>query len=68
MADHTHFTIVETRSVYSLPNPTNWTEVSKVLNILYRDLGGEESYDDDVIVSATEEEILFTYKVTETRT
>lgn len=68
MADHTHFNIVETRSVYALPNPTNWTEVSKVLNILYRDLGGAESYDDDVIVSATEEEILFTYKVTETRT
>lgn len=67
MADHTHFNIVETRSVYALPNPTNWTEVSKVLNILYRDLG-EDAYDDAVIVSATEEEILFTYKVTETRT
>lgn len=67
MANHTHFNIVETRSVYALPNPTNWTEVSKVLNILYRDLG-EDAYDDAVIVSATEEEILFTYKVTETRT
>lgn len=58
MADYTSFTEVETRQVFVLKTPTNWVEVSKVLNALSHEVG-DDTYDDAVTVDVGDSEIRF---------
>jgi len=64
MADHTWWDETTTRRIYSLPSPTNWVEVAKVLNAIRLDddlTNGD--YDDRVIVEAWDDEIRFSFVV-----
>lgn len=67
MADYTKHDQTTTRRIYSLPTPTNWAQVKKVLSALTEDedrqrLGG---WDHDVRVEAWGDEIRFSFEVVE---
>jgi hypothetical protein len=50
-----------TRRIYSIPSPTNWTEVSKALAWIRQDVeaSGLSEFDDTVTVEAWDDEIRF---------
>jgi len=58
MGDYTERKEVAYRTVYQLPNPTNWAEVSKVFAAIRQDFPNNDC-DDSVIVESNGEEILF---------
>lgn len=67
MADWSSRTIVTTTKEYTLPSPTNWAQVRRVLDVIEGELGEERCrWDDTVTVSAHDDEIVFSYLV-ETR-
>ena len=47
---------------YTLPNPTNWGEVRKVMAVIENELGDRTLWDDVVQVSGADEEIVFRYE------
>lgn len=57
MADYTKREEVARRTVYALPNPTNWAEVSKVFVSIHQEFP-DATTDDAVIIEGDEEEIL----------
>jgi len=63
MATYTSFEVVERRKVYSLPSPTNGTEVSKVISAIGQELDtrGLKYYDDTIRVEAWDDEIRFSF-------
>jgi hypothetical protein len=63
MADYTQRDETKTRRIYSLPSPTNWAEVAKVLNALRQDADLKSDYDDAVTVEAWDDEIRFSFEV-----
>ncbi len=64
MADWTSRIVTTVRKEYTLPSPTNWTEVGKVLAAIRSDLSAERTYDDTVRVEARDDEIVFWFEVT----
>ena len=63
MADYTQRDETTTRRIYSLPSPTNWVEVSKVLAAIRKDDDLTSDYDDAVTVEAWDDEIRFSFEV-----
>ena len=65
MADYTRRDETKTRRIYTLPSPTNWTEVSKVLAALQQDPDCQKlgEWDDIVKVEAWDDEIRFSFEV-----
>ena len=66
MADYTIKTEVSKRIVYTLPSPTVWAEVAKVLNAMKADMedrGIDTSWDDAAKVEAWDDEIRFSFEV-----
>jgi hypothetical protein len=62
MADWTSRIVTTVTKEYSLPSPTNWAEVSKVLSAIDRELPESRRHGDDTVtVTAHDDEILFTY-------
>jgi hypothetical protein len=52
MADYTRREEVKRTIVYSLPNPTNWAEVSKVFAVIKQEMTEHAArYDDTVVVT-----------------
>lgn len=47
---------------YTLPNPTVWGEVHKLIAVMERELGDRARWDDACQVVATDEEIIFRYE------
>jgi hypothetical protein len=67
MADWSFRTVVTTTKQYTLPSPTNWSQVRRVLDVIENELPEDRRrWDDTVTVSAHDDEIVFTYLV-ETR-
>ena len=64
MADWTSQIVTTVRKEYTLPSPTNWVEVRKVLAAICNDLSAEQTYDDTVRVEARDDEIVFSFEVT----
>lgn len=63
MAEHWRRTRTVKTVEYVLHQPTNWAEVTKVLAALDNELpAGRRSADSTVTVTATETEIIFSYK------
>lgn len=65
MADFLQRTRHTARVEYVLPNPTNWAEVGKVFAAIQNDLSELPTGDDTVTVQATDEEIVFSYPLTD---
>jgi hypothetical protein len=65
MADYTKRDITTVERRYELPSPTNWVEVGKVLNAIQQDFEGQRTYDDTVKVEAYDDEIHFTYRISQ---
>lgn len=64
MADWERHEETTKRVIYSLPSPTNWAEVAKVVAAIRSDLGEEKSrWDDVVTVEAWDDQIRFSYVV-----
>jgi hypothetical protein len=64
MADWSHRTVTTTVKEYTLPNPTNWVQVRRLLAMIERELPEERrGWDDTVTVRAADEEIVFSYQV-----
>lgn len=64
MADWTSRVIVTTTKQYALPNPTNWSQVRRVLDVIEQELPEDRRrWDDTVTITAHDDEILFTYLV-----
>lgn len=62
MADHSSYYETSTSQIYELPNPTNWTEVAKVIAVIrqeHKDFNTVVELDDGVTVEADEEHIRF---------
>ena len=55
------------RAVYTLPNPTNMTEISKLMSLVQDDLKASriEYWDDTVTMTADDTEITFSYDLPE---
>ena len=67
MADWSSRTIVTTTKEYTLPSPTNWAQVRRVLDVIENELPeAQRRWEDTVTVAAHDDEIVFTYLV-ETR-
>jgi hypothetical protein len=62
MADYATRTVTTVREEVTLKSPTNWTEIAKALAYVrnQRPDGGQE-YDDTVMVTATDGEIVFSW-------
>lgn len=65
MADYTRRDITTVERRYELPSPTNWVEIEKVLSAIKNDLAGQRTYDDTVRVEAWDDEIRFTYRISQ---
>jgi hypothetical protein len=66
MADYSSRTVTKTWVEYTLPNPTNWAEISKVMAAIDRvELPKHElrSSDDLVMVEGLDEEIVFRFEI-----
>jgi hypothetical protein len=64
VADYSTRVVTTTRKEYVLESPTNWAEVEKVLAAIKGDMsGGRRTYDDDVVVEARDDEVVFWFKV-----
>lgn len=61
MADYTRRDITTVVRRYTLPSPTHWVEVEKVMAAISNDLSGQSTFDDTVRVEAWDDEIRFTY-------
>lgn len=62
MADFTRREVTKTWIEYTLPNPTVWGELHKVLAVVERDLGESAQWGDAAEVLATDEEIIVRYE------
>jgi hypothetical protein len=47
--------------VYRLPTPAPWAEVSKTLSMIAQELAHRRVYDDEVMVTCGDDELLFTF-------
>ena len=64
MADWSSRTVTTTVREYTLPNPTNWAEVRRLLAMISNELPEDKrSWDDVVTVTAGDDEIVFSYLV-----
>lgn len=68
MADWESRVVTTKVKEYVLPSPTNWTQVQNVLRAIRNDRGGENftEWDDDVTVAARDDEIVFSFTISET--
>jgi hypothetical protein len=64
MADWTSCVVTTVRKEYTLPSPTNWAEVGKVMAAIATELSGQRAGDDTVRVEARDDEIAFWFEVT----
>jgi hypothetical protein len=65
VADYTSRRVVQkARIEYVLPNPTNWAEINKVMDVIHQATQGYKfaGYDDLVLVTADDDEIIFSYE------
>lgn len=64
MADYTHRRVTIVREEYSLPSPTNATEISKAMSAIVQDLkaAGRDIADDTIVIAASDEEIVLSYE------
>lgn len=66
MADYSVRTVTTTRKEYILPSPSDWGEVGKVMAAIRNQLSDKDArYDDTVTVEARDDEIVFSYTVSE---
>jgi hypothetical protein len=68
MADYSSRTVTKTWFEYTLPNPTNWVEVRKVVTAITHNLEarGLSPSDDRVEVIGLDEEIVFRFEIKST--
>lgn len=62
MAEYSFRDVTIVRREYTLPNPTNWAEINKVVAALEQELEEEGYSDDRVTVEARDDEIVFWYE------
>ncbi len=61
MADYDRRVVTTVVVEYALKTPTNAVEISKVLSGLRQEIPDEKIFDDTITVTATDEEIVFSY-------
>ena len=50
------------RVVYTLPTPSNWTEIAKLMSSIRAELADGETFDDTVTVESDDEELRFWFE------
>ncbi|MBG0828527.1 hypothetical protein HS041_12185 [Planomonospora sp. ID67723] len=62
MADYSRREVTQTWVEYTLPNPTNWGQINRLISVIQYELGDRADWDDAVQVVGRDEEIVFRWE------